>query len=48
MKDNLGIREKVHIVLRGPDGKVKDERLQGKRIKAEVHDGRNKRPGVSK
>lgn len=25
-KDNMGIREKVHIELRGPDGKIKDER----------------------
>lgn len=25
-KDNQPIRDKVHIVLRGPDGKIKDER----------------------
>jgi len=25
-KDDFGIKDKVHIVLRGPDGKVKDER----------------------
>jgi len=24
--DNLGFKDKVHIVLRGPDGKIKDER----------------------
>ena len=27
IKDNQGIKDKVHIVLRGPDGKVKDERI---------------------
>jgi len=26
-KDVVGIRERVHIVLRGPDGKIKDERI---------------------
>ena len=25
-KDKFGITDKVHIVLRGPDGKIKDER----------------------
>ncbi len=25
-KDGLGIKENIHIVLRGADGKVKDER----------------------
>ncbi len=25
-KDKLGITDKLHIVLTGPDGKVKDER----------------------
>lgn len=25
-KDEMGIREAIHIVLRGPDGKIKDER----------------------
>ena len=29
-KEKMGIREQVHIVLRGADGKVKDERkLEG-------------------
>jgi len=27
IKDNQGIKDKVHIVLTGPDGKVKDERM---------------------
>ncbi len=48
MKDKLGISEKVHMVLKGPDGRIKDERLQGKRIKAEVHNVRNKGSRVSK
>jgi len=26
IKDEMGIKEQVHIVLRGPDGKIKDER----------------------
>ena len=25
-KEKLGIKDKIHIVLTGPDGKVKDER----------------------
>ena len=25
-KDKCGIADKIHIVLRGPDGKIKDER----------------------
>ena len=25
LKEEMGIKEKVHIVLRGPDGKVKQE-----------------------
>jgi len=25
-KDKFGIKDKIHIVLTGPDGKVKDER----------------------
>ena len=32
-KDSMGIKDKIHIVLRGPDGKIKDERLQRKPIK---------------
>lgn len=26
LEDNASIKDEVHIVLRGPDGKVKDER----------------------
>jgi len=29
-KDEMGIKEEVHIVLRGPDGKIKDERKSRK------------------
>ncbi len=25
-KDDFGIKDKIHLVLTGPDGKVKDER----------------------
>ena len=32
-KDEMGIREKIHIVLRGADGKIKDERKPRKAIK---------------
>ncbi|MCK5236321.1 MAG: hypothetical protein KAR06_04970 [Deltaproteobacteria bacterium] len=41
-KDDMGIQDKVHIVLRGPDGKIKDER--------KPEEGKNeagKRPGTS-
>ncbi len=31
--DEMGIDDKIHIVLRGPDGKIKDERLPRKPIK---------------
>ena len=31
--DKMGINDKIHIVLRGPDGKIKDERLPRKPIK---------------
>jgi len=27
-KDDMSIKDKIHIVLRGPDGKIKDERKQ--------------------
>lgn len=40
-QDDIGIREKVHIVLRGPDGKVKDERI----IKPEAENGTDKQTG---
>ena len=33
INDSLGIKEKIHIVLRGPDGKIKDERKPRKAIK---------------
>lgn len=33
IKENMGIRESVHIVLTGPDGKVKDERKPVEPIK---------------
>ena len=33
LKDGLGIKEKVHIVLRGSDGKIKDERKSRNPIK---------------
>ena len=39
-KDNLGIQEKVSIILRGPDGKVKDKREIGGK------DANNKEPGA--
>ena len=32
-KDNLGIQDNIHIVLRGADGKIKDERKPRKAIK---------------
>ena len=25
-KDGMGIKDKIHIVLKGPDGEIKDER----------------------
>ena len=33
--DNQGIKDKVHIVLRGPDGKIKDERVPEDTVEAE-------------
>ncbi len=33
IKDSMGINDKLHIVLRGPDGKIKDERIPRKPIK---------------
>ncbi len=32
-KSEVGIEDKIHIVLRGPDGEIKDERLPRKPIK---------------
>ena len=33
IKDSMGINDKLHIVIRGPDGKIKDERIPRKPIK---------------
>lgn len=47
-KDGVGIKESVHIVLTGPDGKVKDERKLGEPTrKTEVRHETDKRPKVS-
>lgn len=32
LKSEVGINDKIHIVLRGPDGKIKDERIQVKKM----------------
>ncbi len=42
IEEQVGIKDKVHIVLRGPDGKIKDERKIG-----EANDETDKRPRVS-
>ncbi len=48
IKDEMGIKEQVHIVLRGPDGKIKDERKSRKPIKkTEVRNVSGKEPGIS-
>jgi len=39
-KDAVGIREEIAIVLKGPDGKVKDKRKIGGK------DASGKRPGT--
>ena len=48
-KEDMGISDKLHIVLRGPDGKIKDERLPRKPIKKtevrNVTDETRVRPG---
>lgn len=47
IKDKLGIKEQLHIVLTGPDGKVKDERKPRVPIKRqEVRNVTGKRPGI--
>ncbi len=33
IKDNMGINDQIHLVLRGPDGKIKDERIPRKPVK---------------
>jgi len=49
IKEQMGINEQVHIVLTGPDGKVKDERKSKKPVKkTEVRNVTGKRPEVSK
>ena len=41
-KEDMGINDQMHLVLRGPDGKIKDERLPRKPIKkTEVRNVRN-------
>ena len=42
LKDGMGFQDKIHIVLTGPDGKVKDERKP-----EEDKDARTKRHGLS-
>ncbi len=37
-KEEMGIKDKIHIVLRGPDGKVKDERKTEEAENAEGKD----------
>lgn len=47
-EDSMGINETLHIVLRGPDGKIKDERKPRKAKKTkEFGNVRGKRPGTS-
>ncbi len=41
VKDKVEFNEKVHIVLRGPDGKIKDERLLAKKVKPEVKNAKD-------
>ncbi len=48
IKEDVGIKEKIHIVLRGPDGKVKEERKTRDPIKTtEVRNVQGKDTGVS-
>lgn len=41
-KDDFGIKDRIHIVLKGPDGKVKDERKT-----EEDKDARDKKSRIS-
>lgn len=41
LKEDMGIKDKVHIILRGPDGQIKEERKLG-----EVKDAAKDRHGV--
>lgn len=36
LEDELGIKEKLHIVLRGTDGKIKEEREPQKEKKQKI------------
>ena len=48
-KDEMGIKEKIHIVLRGADGKIKDERKSRKQIKkTEVRNVTSKESRIQK
>ena len=44
-KEEMGIKDQIHIVLRGPDGKVKDERKPKKEHRREYRDGKRKQDG---
>ena len=47
IKSQMGISEKVHMVLTGPDGKIKDERKPKKSVKkTEVRNVTSKRPRI--
>ena len=48
IKDNMGMKDKIHVVLRGPDGEVKDERVPSKSVrKTEDRNVTSKRPRIS-
>lgn len=36
--DKQGIKSNVHIVLRGPDGQIKDERRLGEKVEPKIED----------
>ena len=49
IKDEMGIKEQIHIVLTGPDGKIKDERKSKKPIKkTEVRNVTSKKSRIQK
>ena len=49
IKEQMGISEKVHMVLTGPDGKIKDERKPKKSIKkTEVRNVTSKESRIQK
>ena len=35
IKEDMGIKDQVHIILRGPDGKIKDERKPKEKTRKE-------------